>query len=116
MPQEAREGETITVDIVKLLNGDINLNIELQKGDTIYIPKRSYFFVNGEVKLPGRYILERETTVLKGITMAGGFTEKSSKWRIKILRKKDGKKIEIKAKMDQLIEPEDIISVPESFF
>jgi polysaccharide export outer membrane protein len=116
MPQKARENEILTIDLRKLLSGDINSNIELREGDTVYVPKRGYFYVNGEVKSPGRYVLERETTVLKGITMAGGFSEKASKWRIKILRERDGKKIKIKAKMDQLVEPEDIISVPESFF
>jgi polysaccharide export outer membrane protein len=116
LPQDASEGETTTIDLHQLLRGDISLNIELQNGDTVYLPKRSYFFVTGEVRTPGRYVLERGTTVLKGITMAGGFTEKASKWRIKVLRERDGKKIKIKAEMDQLVEPEDIISVPESFF
>ena len=117
LPQEAKEGEVITIDLYRLLKGDITQNIDLQKGDTIYVPKRSYFYVFGEVRSPGRYVLERETTVLKGITMAGGLTEKAGvTWRIRILRKKDGKKLELKAMMDQLLEPEDIISVPESFF
>jgi len=116
MPQEARESEILKIDIQKLLSGDIHSNIELRTGDTIYVPERSYFYVIGEVNKPGRYELEKETTVLKGITIAGGFTEKASKWRTKILRKKDDKKLEIKVKMDHLVEPEDIISVPESFF
>jgi polysaccharide export outer membrane protein len=116
LPQEAEEIEKITIDLYKLLNGDINQNILLKEWDTVYVPKKTYFYVYGEVMKPGRYDLEKETTVLKGITMAGGLTEKASKWRIKIIRTNDGKKIEIKAKMDQLLEPEDIISVPESFF
>jgi len=115
-PQEAEKVEIITINIKKLLKGEATLNIALQKGDTIYIPKINYFYVFGEVVKPGRYPLEDETTVHKGITIAGGFTEKASKWRMKILRVQDGKKLEIKAKMDQLLEPEDIISVPESFF
>jgi polysaccharide export outer membrane protein len=116
MPNEVGEGEIITVDLYRLMRGDFTLNIDLQKGDTVFVPKMSYFYVYGEVDKPGRYTLEKGTTVLKGITMAGGLTEKASKWRIKIIREKDGARIEIKAKMDQLLEPEDIISVPESFF
>ena len=116
LPQEAKKSEIITINIKKLLKGEVSLNIDLQKGDTIYIPKIHYFYVFGEVNKPGRYPLEEETTVLKGITIAGGLTEKGSKWRTKLLRVRDGQKIEIKAKMDQLVEPEDIISVPESFF
>jgi polysaccharide export outer membrane protein len=116
MPQEDEEIEKIAIDLYKLLNGDINQNILLKEWDTVYVPKRSYFYVYGEVMKPGRYDLEKETTVLKGITMAGGLTEKASKWRTKIIRTNDGKKINMGAKMDQLLEPEDIISVPESFF
>ena len=116
LPQEAEEIEKITIDLYNLLNGDINQNILLKEWDTVYVPKKTFFYVYGEVTNQGRYALERETTVRKGITMAGGLTEKASKWRIKIIRTNDGKKIEIKAKMDQLLEPEDIISVPESFF
>jgi len=116
LPQEAEEIEKITIDLYKLLNGDINQNILLKEWDTVYVPETSYFYVYGEVMRPGRYALERETTVLKGITMAGGLTEKASKWRTKIIRTNDGKKINMRAKPDQLLEPEDIISVPESFF
>jgi polysaccharide export outer membrane protein len=116
MPNEAGKEEIITLNLYRLMRGDVTLNIDLQKGDTVFVPKMSYFYVYGEVDKPGRYNLEKGTTVLKGIAMAGGLTEKASKWRIKIIREKDGARIEIKAKMDQLLEPEDIISVPESFF
>jgi len=116
LPQEAKKSEIITINIKKLLKGEVSLNMNLQNGDTIYIPKINYYYVFGEVNKPGRYPLEEETTVLKGIAIAGGLTEKGSKWRTKLLRVRDGQKIEIKAKMDQFVEPEDIISVPESFF
>jgi polysaccharide export outer membrane protein len=116
MPNEVGDREIITVNLYRLMRGDVTTNIDLQKGDTVFVPKMSYFYVYGEVKTQGRYTLEKGTTVLKGITMAGGLTEKASRWRIKIIREKDGARIEIKAKMDQLLEPEDIISVPESFF
>jgi len=116
LPREAEEIEKIAIDLYKLLNGDINQNILLKEWDAVYVPKKTYFYVYGEVMKPGRYDLEKETTVLKGITMAGGLTEKASKWRTKIIRTNDGKKINMRAKLDQLLEPEDIISVPESFF
>jgi len=116
MPSEVGDREIITVNLYRLMRGDVTLNIDLQKGDTVFVPKMSYFYVYGEVDKPGRYTLEKGTTMLKGIAMAGGLTEKASRWRIKIIREKDGARIEIKAKMDQLLEPEDIISVPESFF
>lgn len=116
LPEDAVESEIIRINLYNLMRGDFSLNIEILKGDTLFVPKMSYFYVYGEVNKPGRYPLEKGTTVLKGITMAGGLTEKASKWRTKIIREKNGVRIEKRAKMDQLLEPEDIISVPESFF
>jgi polysaccharide export outer membrane protein len=49
--------------------------------------------------------------------MAGGFTDKASPGRIRIIRKIDNKeKVIQKAEMDEPVFPDDIIIVPESFF
>lgn len=49
--------------------------------------------------------------------MAGGFTDKASKSRVKIIRKSEGKeKVIEKASMDEPVLPDDVIVVPESFF
>lgn len=44
------------------------------------------FTISGEVIRPGTYALEVNTTVLKAISIAGGFTRFGSKSKIKILR------------------------------
>jgi len=50
------------------------------------------FFVYGEVIKPGLYILEENMTVLKAISVSGGFTKYGSSSRVKILRlKPEGK-------------------------
>lgn len=51
-----------------------------------------------------------------GISMSGGLTPKSAEGRTRIVRELDGKKKEIRVKMDELVQPEDTIIVPESFF
>ncbi|MCG8430631.1 MAG: polysaccharide export protein [Candidatus Omnitrophica bacterium] len=83
------------------------------------------FFVYGEVMKPGTFHLKPNTTVLRAVTMAGGFTKFGSKSRVKILRPKkdepgyDMVKVNIKKLMngnsqeDILLEPEDIIVVSE---
>ena len=114
--ENAEEGEVITLNLRKSLQGDTSQNILLKHGDTIYVPKAEFFYVYGEVKREGRYKLEKGTTVLKGITMAGGFTEKAAKKKVRLLREKKGEKAKIQARMTDLINPEDIIMVPESFF
>jgi polysaccharide export outer membrane protein len=49
--------------------------------------------------------------------MAGGFSDKAAPGRIKIIRKVDKKeKVIERAGMDEVIFPDDIIIIPESFF
>ena len=82
----------------------------------IYITKYRNFFVSGEVKNPGGYPYEEGLTVLKAVTLAGGFTNRASEGRIKIKRLKGKVEETIPAKLDDLIFPDDVIVVPESFF
>jgi len=114
--ERAGKDEIITINLRKLLEGDTSQNIFLEPNDTIYVPRAEYFFVFGEVKRPGRYILEKETTVLKAITTAGGVTEKAAINKTRVVRERGGKKAEIPVKMTDPVEPEDIVMVPESFF
>ena len=86
------------------------------------------FFVYGEVVRPGTYPIKENVTVLKAISMAGGFTKFGSSSRVKVLRpKKDGAgyetiKVNIKAVMDGnsqadiILQPEDIVVVSEGVF
>ena len=114
--QEAKAGETITVDLQRLMNGDIPQNMSLRDGDTVYVSKAQYFFVYGEVKKPGRYVLTQGTTVLKAITTAGGITDIAAVKRTKIVREKTGVRVKLKAKLSDWVFPEDIVMVPQSFF
>ena len=74
------------------------------------------FYVNGEVRRAGDYPYERELTLHKAITMAGGFTDKASTSRAKVIRKIEGKEQEISLGLEGIILQEDIIVVPRSFF
>lgn len=114
--EEAREGEVIGLNLQKLMDGDISQNIYLQHGDTIYVSNAQYYYVFGQVNNPGKYVLQKGTTVLKAITIAGGVTKVAAVNRTKVLREKEGVRVKIKVKMTDPIMPEDIIMVPESFF
>jgi protein involved in polysaccharide export with SLBB domain len=86
------------------------------------------FFVYGEVMKPGTYLLTENTTALKAISLAGGFTKFGSSSRVKILRpKKDGEgyetsKVNLDAAMkgnsksDTVLEPGDMVIVSEGIF
>ena len=114
--EEAREDEIVNVNLRKLLEGDTSQNVFLEPNDTIYIPHEEYFYVFGEVKKPGRYSMEKGTTVLKAITTAGGVSEKAAINKTRIVREQEGAKIQIPVKMTDPLGPEDIVMVPESFF
>ena len=106
----------LRVNLKDALGGDRKDNIPIRDGDSIIVPKMPFFFVMGEVKKPGQFPLERGTTVLNGISIGGGLTEKAAPNRTKIVREVEGKKTEIKVNMETLVQAGDTIIVPESFF
>jgi polysaccharide export outer membrane protein len=116
LEQAGKGDRVIRINLRKLLEGDSSQNIYLEPNDTVYVSKAAYFFVYGQVKNPGRYNLERGTTILKAITTAGGATEKAAVNRTRVVREKEGQKSEMRVNLTDPIEPEDIVMVPESFF
>ncbi|VAX37822.1 hypothetical protein MNBD_UNCLBAC01-1515 [hydrothermal vent metagenome] len=86
------------------------------------------YLVYGEVKSPGSYAIEEYSTVLRAISMAGGFTKFGSSSRVKVLRPKKNKpgyeniKIDIKKVMngtseeDILLKAGDMVVVSEGVF
>ncbi len=86
------------------------------------------FTISGEVIRPGNYSLTENTTVLKAISVAGGFTKFGSSSRVKILRPRKDRpgyisiKVDLKAVMDGdakadiVIEAGDIIVISEGVF
>jgi protein involved in polysaccharide export with SLBB domain len=84
--------------------------------DTIVIAAAQQFYINGEIKTPGRYKYEQGLTIHRAITMAGGFTDKASIGRTKVVRTLNGKEQSIRVDLDTVVLPDDIIVVPRSFF
>ena len=74
-------------DLRKIQAGDARENILLENADTIFVPKAQAFYVLGEVKKPGTFPLDRETTALEGVTLAEGFGEKAAPSGVKVLRR-----------------------------
>jgi protein involved in polysaccharide export with SLBB domain len=105
-------------------------DIVLKSDDIIFVPKRSFFSVIGEVKNPGKFDMpaEREVTLLEAIAMAGGFTKDADITKTKVMRMTEGgekktitvnvKDITEKDEKDKniVLQAEDIVIVPESFF
>jgi polysaccharide export outer membrane protein len=77
-----------------------------------------FFFVNGEVRNPYRYVYSTELTVLKAIATAGGFTDYAKRTKVVVTRV-SGKqetvncdKAKSNPKLDVPIYPGDQIHVP----
>lgn len=73
------------------------------------------YYVHGQAKTPGAYPYQAGLTVLKAITHAGGLTDTAAESRIEVIRMVNGKEERFSADMDALIQPDDIIFIPESF-
>ena len=110
------QGKQIRVDLRSALEGDLSQNIFVENGDSIFIPKAKTFFIMGEVRKSGEYKLERGTTVRKAVSIAGGASEKAALGRIKVFRIIDGKDVESRIGLDELLLPNDTVTVPESIF
>lgn len=93
-----------------VVNPQVQILIEGFRGRVVY--------VTGEVKKPDAYKYEDDMTLIRAITVAGGFTDIAAKGRVKVVRKDAaGKEVSIdRAEFDERILADDIIIVPESFF
>lgn len=92
------------------------LDTVVRPDDIIVVAEGQRFYINGEIKTPGRYKYEQGLTIHRAITMAGGFTDKASIGRTKVLRTLNGKEQSIRVDLDTVVLPDDIIVVPRSFF
>ena len=107
---------------VKRMNGQVSQTLVLapdvpvMPDDLIVVAQAQKFYVNGEVKKPGDFSYEKGLTVHKAVTMAGGFTDKAAKTSTKVLRIVNGEERTIEVPLEALVQPDDIIVVPQRFF
>ncbi|HLW60016.1 MAG TPA: SLBB domain-containing protein [bacterium] len=57
-----------------LLDQNTGFNVPLKAGDTLYIPEEldNKFYVLGDVRAPGAFVIKGQVTMLQAIAMAGG--------------------------------------------
>ena len=77
----------LRLDLRKIQAGDTKENIALEDEDMLLIPKGQAFFVLGEVKNAGTFALDKPTSALEAITLAGGFNERAAPSGAKIVRR-----------------------------
>jgi len=111
------DGTKQAIDLHALFDGDPTQNPPVAAGDTIYVPKAPVFYIYGQVQRAGVYRLERNMTVYQAISAGGGLTARGSEHFLKVKRKdKSGVVRSISVKTRDLLQPEDVLTVPEGWF
>jgi len=115
-PKPGEAAKEITVNRRDLELGRAGLDVTLQDGDLINVPTAKRFWVSGQVRNPGNYVLDPGTTVAQALILAGGLTERGSDRRLAFIRTLNGKIVEVAAKMDDKVQPNDEIKVGSRLF
>jgi len=127
-----RGGQKLPVDLWRLLQkGDLSQNLTIKHEDTIVIPSggelQNAVYVMGEVTKPGIYSQPEALTLLKLVTLAGGFTKYASPSKATLIRRNGDEKNLIKIDLkdimknprtseDLALRPGDVLIVPERLF
>jgi protein involved in polysaccharide export with SLBB domain len=88
---------------------------------TVLVAQR-FFYVGGEVRSPGRFPWSEDTTVMKAINTAGGFTDYANRGKVQLARGKeplqvfDCQELQRNPAKDAPVRPGDTITVPRSVF
>ncbi|MGN6528618.1 MAG: polysaccharide biosynthesis/export family protein [Burkholderiaceae bacterium] len=108
----------LAVDTRRLLTGaDRDHDIEIRNGDIVYLERAPQVYVHGEVQHPGTLRLEPGMRVLQAIAAAGGVTMRGTKRGIRVSRPgPDGALVDSTPGLQAVLEPDDVVYVPESLF
>ena len=83
-----RGDKILWVDVARLLTGDTNLNVSLQRNDVVYIPDSNdtSVFVLGAVTKPGVYSFTPQMSFMDALGQAGGMTRDGDFNNIHLIR------------------------------
>lgn len=115
-----REGKPLrfSVDFRQLSTGaDPGHDIVMRNGDVVYVARAPHIYIYGEVQRPGILRLEPGMRVLHALAAAGGLTQRGTQRGIRISRvTSDGQLQDAKPGLQEVLQPEDVVHVPESLF
>ena len=125
-----RVSDSVTVDLKRLLeSGDTRLNLSIYPGDSITVPRAGVVYVVGAVNKPGGFTMKASThgmTVLQALAMAEDTKTTALRSQAVILRNdpqaQEGRThipVDLKTILrgkspDLVLQPEDILFVPDS--
>ena len=124
MPRSA----TVEVNLKDLLNSDDpRYNVSIYPGDIVKVTRAGIIYVMGEVKKPGGFVMRdnENLSVVQALALAEGLTRTSARSQARIIRTDNvsGARTELPIDLkkvlegkvgDSLLEPRDILFVPNS--
>ena len=112
-----RGGTSQTIDLDALFRGDSSQNPVVANGDTINVLRAPRFYIYGEVQRPGAYRLERNMTLSRAISAGGGLTARGTERRA-VVKRRDakGKEDEYSLRESDVLKPDDVLFIKESWF
>jgi polysaccharide biosynthesis/export protein VpsN len=106
----------LTIDEVEIKITKLYLGDYLKKPDvSVSIVEYRQFYVNGEVNKPGGYSYRDGMTIQRAVSLAGGFTERASRTKIRLMRENNTQNV-TSVDLNTPVLPGDVITVEESFF
>jgi polysaccharide biosynthesis/export protein len=127
-----RGKDRMPVNLWKLIQkGDLTQNLTITHEDTIVVPAggelQNAVYVMGEVNKPGVYPNPEALSLLKVVSLAGGFTKYAAPSRATLIRTDGDKRVLIKvdfkelmsdpkAHEDTILRPGDVVIIPERLF
>ena len=113
-PVDGQEAEEVRVNRRDLELGKSDLI--LRDGDIINVPTAQRFYMDGQVRNPGYYVLDPGMTVQQAIALAGGLTDRGSDRGITATRLVNGKNTEVSVRLEDKIQANDVIRIRQRFF
>ncbi len=108
-------GGTVNEVQTALING-LKPDYLIDPRVSVDIVKYRQFYVNGEVKNPGGIDFQPGLTLLKAISLAGGFTERANKKNITVVSDSGAIGEDRRIKERYIVQPGDIFTVNDAFF
>lgn len=106
------------IDIPALfLNEQSGDNLFVAAGDTLYVHRAPVFYIYGEAQRAGPYRIERGMTVMQGLAMGGGPTNRGSESRLRLHRRDAAGVVQqTTPTLTDTLQQNDVIYVRESLF
>lgn len=106
------------IDVIDMIRStDLTRNLIVQSDDLIFVDKAPHFYIYGEVQRAGMYRLERNMTVMQGLSVGGGLTTRGTERGLRVQRRdSEGNLQVLTANPSDLIQPDDVIYIRESLF